>query len=149
MIFFLPFFLRAEVWTGEWKGQAEMLVSGQFKIKGDLHISLSLTDKEFTLNFAKFVANGYEKEWGPEVYEIQGEDLFEKGKKVGELYSDLVKISREVQAVQGTVLLEWSVKILNLFQARYEEVWLADRIPVYELKSDLNPFLSPIPAMTR
>ena len=126
---------------GEWKGKAEMMVSGQFKVKGDLHISFSLTEKEFTLNFAKFIANGYEKEWGPEVYEIQGEDLFEKGKKVGSIYADLVKISREVKAPQGTILLDWSVKILNLFQARYEEVWLADHIPVYELKSDLNLFI--------
>ena len=137
----LPFLLHAESWMGEWKGKAEMVVSSQFKVKGDLHISLSVTEKEFTLNFAKFVANGYEKEWGPEVYEIQGEDLFEKGKKVGSLYPDLVKISREVQVPQGTILLEWSVKILNLLQARYEEVWLAQRVPVYELKSDLNPFI--------
>ncbi len=126
---------------GEWKGKAEMMVSGQFKVKGDLHISFSLTEKEFTLNFAKFIANGYEKEWGPEVYEIQGEDLFEKGKKVGSIYADLVKISREVKAPQGTILLDWSVEILNLFQARYEEVGLADHIPVYELKSDLNLFI--------
>ena len=62
---------------------------------------------------------------------------------MGDLYADLVKISREVRAPQGTILLEWSVKILSLFQARYEEVWLAERVPVYELKSDLNPFLTP------
>ena len=145
-IFFLPFFLHALPWVGEWKGQAEMLVSGKFKIKGNLHISLSLTEKEFTLNFAKFIASGYEKEWGPEVYEIRGEELFEEGKKVGDLYADLVKISREVSTPQGTILLEWSVKILNLFQARYEEAWLAQHVPVYELKSDLNPFLPPPPA---